>query len=417
MNQPKDIKEGLIESNPWWNGNFTLEYKPREIYVQLKTFLDARQILALTGLRRVGKTTLLLKILEEYQKKANAKNLVYFSFDDFRNIKVKDVVLAYTQLMGKDINSGRYLFLFDEIQKIKEWEEQVKRIYDQHPHIKIIVSGSESLFIRKQVRESLAGRFFEFKVNPLTFREFLEFKNIHVENVLLHREDLLRAFTQYTLCSGFPELIDREADFIQKYIQENIIERILYKDIPQIFPIRDTAVLGQIFKIICLNPGQILNIESLANELGVSRQTVSAYLLYLEQSFLLVKLYNYSGNARKTERKLKKYYPTILVPELLEKRDMGKIFETEMVLQLGAEFFWRDTYKNEVDIIKVKDGNPQPIEIKFSRIETKPLQIFMRKYRLRNGIIISYDMEEVIPLALGSVKVIPFYQFLLENNK
>jgi len=167
MTNNEKIIEALEDSNKWWRGKFEIEFKPREIYEEIKHFLKSRQIIALTGLRRVGKTTIILKIAEEYTKKIDAKNILYFSFDDFRNVQIRDIMNIYARVMDKDFNIGHYLLLFDEIQKLENWEEQVKRVYDNFKNIRLILSGSESLFIRKKSRESLAGRFFEFKVKPL----------------------------------------------------------------------------------------------------------------------------------------------------------------------------------------------------------------------------------------------------------
>jgi len=178
MTNNEKIIEALEDSNKWWRGKFEIEFKPREIYEEIKHFLKSRQIIALTGLRRVGKTTIILKIAEEYTKKIDAKNILYFSFDDFRNVQIRDIMNIYARVMDKDFNIGHYLLLFDEIQKLENWEEQVKRVYDNFKNIRLILSGSESLFIRKKSRESLAGRFFEFKVKPLNFREYLNFKGI-----------------------------------------------------------------------------------------------------------------------------------------------------------------------------------------------------------------------------------------------
>lgn len=413
-----NIIEALKETNKWWKNTFRFEYKNREIYTRIRKFLTTKQILALTGLRRVGKTTLMLKIIQDKLDSGfDKENIVYFSFDDFMNIKIKEVVNAYARLMNKNLDKGNYLFLFDETQKIEGWEEQIKRIYDNYSNFKIIISGSESLFIRKKARESLAGRFFEFKVNLLSFTEFLNFKDIKIKNISLYKEELIKAFNEYILCNGFPEIINSDNEIIQKYTKENIIERTIYKDIPQIFPIRDVAILENIFNIILFDPGEIINLNSLAKDLNTSRQTVSIYLDYLEKSFLIRKVYNFSKNIRKTERKLKKYYPAIISYKLIQKEEFGKILETAMVLQLGAEFFWRDVYKHEVDIILVKN-KIIPVEIKSgNKFDVRSLLIFMEKFRIKKGFIISLDKERKIRQKGKLIEIIPVYKFLMTMNK
>ena len=405
----------LERSNKWWKGKFELEFKQREVYEEVKKFMHTKQIISLTGLRRTGKTTIMFKIIQDHISKLDVKNIFYFSFDEFGDIKLIDIIKIYTRLMNKDINKENYLFLFDEIQKIENWEEQLKRLYDTYPNIKFIISGSESLFIRKMTRESLAGRMYEFKIRPLNFREYLLFKNKEFNNLILYKEEILKEFNKYLICNGFPEIINENKEVIEKYIKDNVIDKIIYKDIPQIVSIKEPAILGQIYTIILNDPGEIVNIESLAKELKISRQTISLYLDYLEKSFLIKKLYNFSKNIRKTQRGLKKYYPSIIIPELIEKRELfGKVFENSLVLQLNAEFFWRDMYKNEVDIVIV-NKTIMPIEIKLSKTDYKPLKAFMNKFKVDKGIILTYETKEKIKFNDKEIESIPFYEFLIKQ--
>ncbi len=407
------IKEALESSNRWWKEEFKLEFKHREVYDEIKEFIDKRQIIALIGLRRVGKTTIMLKLIEESIREYGARNIIYFSFDDFREIRLNEVLNAYSRLLNKELKKERYLVLFDEIQKIEGWEEQIKRIYDDHNNIKLIISGSESLFIRKKSRESLAGRMFEFQIRTLSFKEYLDFRNKKFDNLNLYKEDILKEFNQFILTNGFPELVNETKEFIEKYLKENVIEKIIYKDIPQITSIRDVAVFDSILQIIMKDPGELINIDEMAKEVGASRQTISIYLDYLEKAFLIKKLYNFSKNARKTQRKAKKYYPCIILPQTIYESEMfGKVFETFLVLQLNAEYFWRDAYKNEVDVVLIKK-EIFPIEIKVSKIQEKPLKLFMKKFKLKKGLILTYEKEEKIIFDGKEISITPFYKYLL----
>ena len=171
----KEIIEALEKNNKWWKWEFELDFKRRKVYDEIKKFMHTRQIISLTGLRRVGKTQTMLKIVQDNIEKYDKKNILYFSFDEFKDVKIYDIMRSYERLMSRDLDKGSYLMLFDEIQKIDNWEEQLKRIYDENPKIKFIISGSESLFIRKKTRESLAGRIYEFQIKTLDFEEYLAF--------------------------------------------------------------------------------------------------------------------------------------------------------------------------------------------------------------------------------------------------
>ena len=427
-----DIKERLIDSNPWWKGNFELEFKDRDVYSRLQKFFRTPQMLALTGLRRVGKTTLMKKLALDFIHDGNGnkggmdpKNVVYFSFDDSQAIGPRDVITEYERLTGKDVKTGRHLILFDEVQKLTNWEEKIKIIYDVFgKNAKIIVSGSESLFIRKKSRESLAGRIFEFKVEPLTFREFLAFKgdSCHVNGAAIYEKELLKLFNEFVRTAGFPELMGvKEKDVTRKYLKDGIVDKIIYKDIPKLFNVKDPSILESLLNVFMEEPGQIVELSALASELNISRQTVSIYLTYLEQSFLVRKLYNFSTNRRKIERKLKKYYPAVPSVDLAFREDdysKSRVFECFLINQMGAEFFWRDAYKNEVDAVKITaEGAILPFEIKYGNVKTEGLYAFMKQFKAKTGFILSYDREDTIKAAgKGEIRVVPAYKFLLEQR-
>jgi len=412
--EEKIIIKDMEETNVWWTKDLpTSEYKDRAIYQEIKRFMKTRQIVAITGLRRVGKTTMMLKFIKEFLDNGFSKqNIFYFSFDDYSSVRISEIIDIYKKLVNKDLRSENYLFVFDEIQKIRNWEEQLKRIYDLYPKIKFLISGSESLFIRRKSRESLAGRIFEFKLNPLNFKEYLDFKDKKFDNLNLYKDEILKEFNNFLMCNGFPELIDKEPEIIKKYIREGVIDKILYHDMSEVFEIKNLVTIRKIFDIIYNNPGQIIELQQFAGEVGITRHLLSEYLEYLEESFLIKKLYNYSRNARKTQRRLKKYYPTVLNPLLIED-DFAKIFEQALVIHSNADFFWRDSYKNEVDIIKT---NPlTAIEVKSGEVKEgnlTSLKKFIEKFKPKRAIVLSYETEREI----GSIKVIPAWKWLLEKE-
>lgn len=404
----------MRQLNAWWIGTVSVTaYKEREIYQDISKYMKQKQIVAVTGLRRVGKTTILLKIINEYLRSHFSKeNILYFSFDEYSSVRIQDIIDIYERMLEKKIGSEKYLFVFDEIQKVSNWAEQLKRIYDAHPNIKFLISGSESLFIRRKSRESLAGRIFEFRVNPLSFKEYLSFKEKKFNNLRLHTEDILKEFESFLLCNGFPEIIDAEKEVAMKYIQESIIDRVVFRDLVDVFKVKNTALIKSIFDVIYNNPGQIIEIQALAKEMGITRQVLSEYLEYLEEAYLIKKLYNYSKSARKTQRRLKKYYSTLINP-LLVKDEFSKVFEQAMAIGLNADYFWRDAYKNEVDIILTQPL--KAIEIKSGGVKASDLQslrIFVEKFKPKKATVVSYDVEKVI----DGIKVVPFYRYLLEKE-
>ena len=291
------LSEALSEQNPWWRGESLPPYKDRELLISLQKYLPRRQALALTGLRRAGKTTLLWKIAEDaIARGLDPTQVVYFSFDDHRDATLREVVRAYEEATRRAFGDIPTLVLLDEIQKVDGWDEQLKALYDRPGRrLKFVISGSESLFIRARSRATLAGRLFEFRVEPLNFREYLRFTGQAFDPPGVYEAPLRRAMSGFVRCLGFPELVGVEdAGVVRKYLQEGIVEKVIYRDLTGLFRLRDVTVLESLLRLLMAEPGQMLDLAAVAGELGITRQTLSAYLGHLEKSFLLRKLYNFS---------------------------------------------------------------------------------------------------------------------------
>jgi predicted AAA+ superfamily ATPase len=208
----------------------------------------------------------------------------------------------------------------------------------------------------------------------------------------------------------------KDKDIIRKYVRESIVEKVFYVDIPRLFKIGDASVLEPLLNILMEDPGELVELSGLAKELKLSRQTLSRYLTYLEESFLLRKLYNYSKSRRKVERKLKKYYPALVSVDLLFKEDdlsKSRVFEWFIVNALKPEFFWRDPYKKEVDVVLV-DGGVAPIEVKYGRIDLSGLLAFMKKFKVSQGYVVSTGEEREQRIDDKAISIVPAFKFLLK---
>lgn len=404
-------KRELSVMNPFWRARFSIQYKERTIYQRIKRFIKEKQIISLCGLRRVGKTTILRRIIADLIQENPPDSILYFSFDDFQASELLDVIDAFVSIHNKE---PKFL-IFDEIQKLPNWAEKVKLIYDTGKY-KIFVSGSESLSLRKGSRESLAGRIYEFEVKGLSFSEYLAFvdKAEMIKKPQLYEMDLKNELERYLVTAGFPEMIGKEDRItIRDYIRNAIIEKIVFSDMIKIYPIDDPRQLISILEILIDNPGMTVDLMSLSQELGIHRHTLSKYFEYLEMAHLVVKLYNFSRNRSTSEKRLKKFYPTFLSPVLTEESEekMGKLVETVCVLATDAKFFWRDKYKDEVDIVLQKDKEIIPIEIKYRNKpgQNKGLLKFLKKYKCKEAFMVTKDKRG----KSAAVQLIPVQEFLL----
>ncbi|MFH1917069.1 MAG: ATP-binding protein [Nanoarchaeota archaeon] len=415
------IKSILIASNPWWkSGRIEVDFKPRTILSAMDKYHKLRQIVALTGLRRSGKTTLLKKIMQDFLVVKNAEDLLFFSFDDFQDNDISDILEEYCILFHKGIREQ--VFFFDEIQKVKGWQEKVKRIYDQYPKTKIYLSGSESLLMISGGKESLAGRMFTFTVEPLSFPEFLAFKGITIGNPDLYKRELMRELVAFVETGGFPELVSiKDKEILVKYLRELILEKILFRDIPRLFPIENPAHLEAVMNIIVNNPGFLLDLTDMSNEIGISRQSLAKYVDYLEKSFMVCKLYNYSRNRMVSEKRSKKIYtriPALSKHISLDLQKESKVMENVIALSTRAKYFWRTAQGDEVDIV-LEGKAPFPIEVKQRNKKEQygGLMKFMNRFDVRRGLVISKDIESTDRLDNKTIVHVPAWKFLLDQDK
>ncbi len=395
--------------NRHWKEGFLYPYpKKRNLYIQLAQSMEKRLITSLIGLRRTGKTTLLKQLINALiEKGIPSQDILLYSFDEGEELQT--VMNEYLKITSQDLGKKKLFFFFDEIQKLPNWQNKLKIYYDNYPNLKFVVSGSSSLFIRKK-SESLAGRIQEFWLSPLSFNEFLLFR----EKTELIKQQKLFA-TQLTqeleIYSGkqFIEIINENKEFAETYL-DTLLKKIIFEDISLVFPLEQPQVLLKLFKIIASNPGMLIDYHNLSSDLGINEKTMSNYVYYLEMAFLVKKLYNYSKNQLTTEKKLKKIYPTV---SSFCQTEMSKVIESLVVTQLNCQFFWKKTH--EVDCIFVKKNKLLPLEVKYSdtikESELKGLRKFMDEFNT-NGIVLTKNLEKTE----GKLQYVPTWKWLLQEQ-
>ena len=312
-----DIKT-VARFNEWWitgkvSDELFFPFK-RYLFLELLKHINSRQMVLLAGLRRVGKTVLMYQLIDNLLKNGvMPKNILYFSFDE-TGYNVNEVIENYqNEILRKGLARQKIYFFFDEIQKAKDWANQIKIWYDLYPQLKFFLSGSASLSLEKKSRESLAGRLLEFVLKPLTFQEFLSIKNIQVKysEFKIYQNKILPLFIDYLRKSGFPEIVDQEDEQkIKLYIKNSVIDRIIYKDLPLEFGIKDLELLGTLLNLFFTQPGIIVNFDNLSRDLKRDRKTVMNYIYYLRYSLLLRIVLNFRKGVLVASRKMKKIYPS-----------------------------------------------------------------------------------------------------------
>ena len=357
----------LEEFNHWWtsgkvDAELALPFK-RDIYPEIEKQLDKRFILALVGLRRVGKTTIMYQIMQKLiGSKTDKTAILFFSFDEV-SAKLAEVLETYNDIHNKGFREEKIYVFLDEIQKCSGWENELKKYYDLYPKLKFVISGSESLFIRRKTKETLAGRIFEFKLTPFTFREYLRFNNLE-ENEFRYEAKIRPFFNKFVEKGGFPETFSFETDKdFKEYIRALVVDKIVYKDIPRMFKLEDAGFLSVLLELISANPGMYIDYQSLSKQFEKDRRVIKKYIDYLRESFLITLLGNYRKGSITTLRKKKRAYPAdnaliYLYKPRIEEGFFGRMVETLAVNKLKASSFWRNG--GEIDIVH----DDIPIEVK-----------------------------------------------------
>lgn len=410
-------KEIMEEYNEWWYTDavprdLLLPYR-RPLFYDIKKSLAKRFILSIVGLRRTGKTTILFQLIDSLlQKDVKSRDILYFSFDETVE-GIKDVIDTYRDIQNKDLRKGRtYLFL-DEVQKLKGWENQIKQAYDLYPKLKLVISGSESLFVGRLSKETLAGRIHEFHLPTLSFREFVDFKGIDPKP---YAPRIRPAFLEYVNKGGFPEIINetnpKEA---KRYIRSSVIDKIVRQDIPQLSGIRNIELLYQILELVAINPGMDLNYQNLAQRFDGDRRTVKEYVAWLSDSFLIRLLGNYrrgSASLRKNKRAYLSDTGMISVfKPVIDETFFGRMVECAVINSLHVGAFW----KNRQDVDAVVNGVPLEVKYqeKIAKSDLKGLSEFMKRFNVKSGFLITKNTEKTVKTEHGEVILITAWKLLL----
>lgn len=417
----------LNDFNPWWAGagvpESLLGTFERPTFSTIKDYLDKRFILLIYGLRRVGKTTLLYQVIRHLLETGTDKlRILYFSFDDARAL-VTDVVSQYEQKVLKNRigETEKTFFFFDEIQKVDDWQSKIKILYDLHPNLKILLSGSAAISLQQGSKESLGGRVADFHMKPLSFAEFVRWKGVSLdqERPELFEPVLAPLFMDHLRKGGFPEMVgEARDDIIQNYVRNTILDRIIYRDLPAEFGLKDVELLGTLVEMFCLQPGMIINTENLSRDLGRSRVTVSNYIKYLRYALLIRELKNIRPGALVSSRKDKKIFPSNTTfcfaykPDFYSEDSLQGIAEVAVADALEAEYYYRDNF--EVDFVARKDNTLLPVEVKYGKPQARQVLNFLKKFNQPKGILVTRDAHSA---ETQGVETIPLWRFLLRFDR
>ena len=312
----EQVMKVLRQYNPWWRTPSAIkeESKPQKrlaYYEALRTLThkSIRRFAVLSGMRRVGKTTILYQIIDHLiDEGVNPRNILYATFDNpILKLENAAKVLSIYEAMYP-ITGTRYVF-FDEVQYTDNWELWMKVIYDSRKDIRLIATGSASPVLEKGSADSGTGRWNVLKIPTMSFYEYCrllgldlpllpddlslsELKRLNPAqfgDLMDQFAPLQNHFNRYLMIGGFPELVLSDDDaYAQRMLREDVVDKVIKRDVLSLFNIRSPLLMEKLFLYLCMNSTEIFNATTAAKELeNTSITTIESYIKALEMSNLI----------------------------------------------------------------------------------------------------------------------------------
>ena len=401
----EEVLQRLRTDSPWWKDRNDIRWKesPRRVYFtpffELVTEKKINRAVVLMGPRRVGKTVMVHQAIAELiKKRVKPKRILYVPLDNplYSGLSLEKILLMFTNLNSIAQDESSYLF-FDEIQYLSNWERHLKSLVDSYPQHRFIVTGSAAAALRLKSNESGAGRFTDFILPPLTFHEYFKFSGAgkkffgqedippnYLRFLIEKIEELNEEFVDYINFGGYPEAVFSEEIRANpgRFIKNDVIEKVLLRDLPSLYGIRDIPELNRLFVTLVHNTGQEVDLQGISKDSNVAKGTISRYLEYLEAAFLIKRVSRIDRNARKFKRehKFKVYLTNASMYSALfgtlerdNKTVLGKLAETAVfshffhITEYSEKPYYARWRNREVDLVIMDTrGITMAVEIKWS---------------------------------------------------
>ena len=378
-------REGILKVlsayNPWWktgmiSPKMAKSYRRFAFHEAMKRLqqTDIRRSVILTGTRRVGKTTVQYQMIDSLLKSGvSPAKIIYVSLDHpmLKLSAFNDILDCYHENIFAEKDC---YYFFDEVQYAQDWDKWLKTIYDMQPDTTVVATGSASPALMKGTGESGAGRWSVIQVPTMSFYEYCELIGIEKPDlppelnvtsllrksqqertqVMLQLSKTYNHFTRYLQLGGFPELALADNDLMaQQILREDVVDKVLKRDLPSLYPIRNSTELERIFLYLCNVSSSIVSIEAIAKELqGVTRPTVENYIRYLESANLIYQSWPIDMAGKKVLKASPKIYiadaalrNAVLMDDsiLTDPDQMGKVVETAVYKHVAAFYYQKAT--------------------------------------------------------------------------
>ncbi len=323
----RQVNKRLRNENPWWDAPCDIPevfsaWPPRpylDLFYPLVTNRAVNRAIVLMGPRRVGKTVMIHHAIKKLiDSGVEPKQICYVSIDHpiYNGLGLDDLLESFTENTGVNYRKEECYFFFDEIQYLKEWERYLKAVVDRYPKARCTVSGSAAAALRLKSSESGAGRCTDFFLPPLNFYEYLfllkksalvsidedkEGNRIFTTNNI---KKLNRHFVDYLNYGGYPEVVFSKdiRSAPGRYIKNDIIDKVLLRDLPGFYGIQDIQELNYLFTTLAYNTANEISLNELSKGSGIAKNTIKKYLEYLEAAFFIRQVHRVDRNAKRFKR-------------------------------------------------------------------------------------------------------------------
>ena len=385
-----------------------MKFYERRLEPLLVKEIDKENIVVLTGMRQVGKTTLMKHIFNMIP----SRNKVFLDMENPLNQKIfeeenfENIVLNLKKF-GINFNEKSFVFI-DEIQLAPNIVKPIKYLFD-HYKIKFFLTGSSSFYLKNLFPESLAGRKIVYELFPLDFMEFLIFKNKEKEffwnfsekarNKNIISFQLFKGlFDEYITFGGFPRVVLEEDPTRKKKILEDIFKSYYEKDIKTLSDFKEIGRLRDLILLLSNRVGSKIEITKIASEIGVSRETIYSYLNFLEMTYFIFLIRPSSRSLNGEVRGARKvYFCDTGLLNYLTKLKEGVVFENAVFLNLKkyGEINYYQRYKGpEIDFILNKSIGLE-VKLKADEKDIKKLKKLSERIKLKESFIV---VKEFSPL-------------------
>ena len=431
-------------SNPWRTGkNWDVPGIQRDVTRKLMNWLDEPEILILSGARQVGKTSILYQLIDWLMRSGHVgpDGIYYFNLDLGGISEFLEDQGSFLRFL--EAEKGRNIFVFiDEVQRLPDPGIFIKAIQDLRLPIKFILTGSSSLDIRSRTHEPLTGRKQVFHIQALSFSEYVKtvpvlssLPALEQQSYSIYIGALNDALNDYGLYGGYPAVVLTD-DPEKKILRLNeIFSSYLEKDIAGFLKVENIPAFRKLATLLSVQQGGLVNIQELASTLGLHRETITRYIYYLEETFVIKRLTPLFSNPRTELSKMPKIYFADAglrnlamgsFSDLRTRSDTGKIIEGIVVSHVLRDRilshrinYWRTKSGAEVDLI-ISGAKPvQSIEVKSGFLKgvtiSRGYRSFLSKYSPKKAILLNSAIWSKREIAGHTVEAMPTAVFLLRE--